>query len=72
MTPLLSIEDAAAYLNIPARSVSDHVRAGEIRHVRLGKHVRMRPEWLDEFIASCERPVIASVSIQRGRRRAKL
>jgi hypothetical protein len=33
----------------------------------------MRPEWLDEFIASCERPVVASASsIQRGRRRAKL
>lgn len=71
MTPLLDIEAAAAYLNVSPRSVGDHIRAGRIRHARIGKHVRIRPEWLDEYIATCEQPVIA-VPIQRGRRRFQL
>lgn len=71
MTPLLDIEAAAAYLNVSPRSVADHVRAGRIRHARIGKHIRIRPEWLDEYIVTCEQPVIA-IPIQRGRRRAQL
>lgn len=71
MTPLLDIEAAAAYLNISPRSVADHIRAGRIRHARIGKHIRIRTEWLDEYIATCEQPVV-TIPIQRGRRRARL
>ena len=62
---MLGIEEAAEYLNIPARAVADHIRAGEIRHTRLGKHIRIRPEWLDEYVAACERPVVAPVRRSR-------
>lgn len=71
MTPLLDIEAAAEYLNISPRSVADHIRAGQIRHARIGKHIRIRTEWLDEYIATCEQPVV-TIPIQRGRRRARL
>lgn len=71
MTPLLDIETAAECLNISPRSVADHVRAGRIRHARIGKHIRFRPEWLDEYVATCEQPVIA-ISMQLDRRRARL
>lgn len=55
--PLLSIDDAAAYLNVPARWVAEAVRARRIRCSRIGKHVRFRPEHLDELIAASEQPV---------------
>lgn len=55
--PLLSIDGAAAYLNVPARWVADAVRARRIRCCRIGKHVRFRPEHLDELIAANEQPV---------------
>jgi excisionase family DNA binding protein len=71
MTPLLDIEAAAEYLNISPRSVADHIRAGQIRHARIGKHIRIRTEWLDEYIATCEQSVV-TIPIQRGRRRARL
>jgi excisionase family DNA binding protein len=73
MTPLLDFEAAAAYLNISTRSVADHIRAGCIRHARIGKHIRIRAEWLDEFIATCERPLTADVvPFRRDRRRSTL
>lgn len=71
MTPLLDIEAAAECLNISPRSVADHIRAGRIRHARIGKHIRIRPEWLDEYVATCEQPVV-TVPTQQGRRRARL
>lgn len=71
MTPLLDIEAAAAYLNISPRAVADHIRAGRIRHARIGKHIRIRAEWLDEYVATCEHPVV-TIPIQQGLRRARL
>lgn len=55
--PLLTINDAAIYLNVPARWVAEAVRARRIRCSRIGKHVRFRPEHLDELIAAGEQPV---------------
>lgn len=71
MTPLPDIEAAAAYLNISPRSVADHIRAGRIRHARIGKHIRIRPEWLYEYVATCEHPVV-TIPVRRGRRSARL
>ena len=56
---LLTIDEAAAYLNVPARWVADAVRQRRIRCTRIGKHVRFRIEHLDELIAACEQPVTA-------------
>jgi excisionase family DNA binding protein len=67
--PLLTIDDAADYLNVSDRWVRDAVRAGRIRSTRVGKHTRFRKEWLDEFLTASERPVIvAAVPNRRGRR----
>lgn len=55
--PLLTIDEAAAYLNVPARWVAEAVRVRRIRCSRIGKHVRFRPQHLDELIAAGEQPV---------------
>lgn len=73
MSPLLGIKDVAAYFSIPARSVADAVRARRIRHYRIGKHVRIRPEWVEEYLAECEQPVITpAIPMHRGRGRSRL
>lgn len=55
---LLTIAEAAAYLNVPQRWVSDAVRARRIRCTRIGKHVRFRPDDLEELIDAGEQPVL--------------
>lgn len=71
--PLLSIDEAAAYLNVPARWVSEAVRQRKIRCTRIGKHVRFRMEHLEELIASGEHPITNTVvPIQRDHRRSRL
>ncbi|CUR54630.1 hypothetical protein NOCA2200020 [metagenome] len=55
--PLLTIDEAAAYLQVPARWVADAVRLRRVRCTRIGKHVRFRIEHLDELIAAGEQPV---------------
>jgi excisionase family DNA binding protein len=54
---LLTIDEAAAYLNVPARWVADAVRQRKVRCTRIGKHVRFRVEHLEELIAAGEQPV---------------
>jgi len=71
--PLLTIDQAAAYLNVPARWVADAVRQHKIRCTRIGKHVRFRLEHLDELVNACEQPVTTPaqtrpVALQPGRR----
>ena len=71
--PLLTIDEAAEYLNVPARWVADAVRQRKVRCTRIGKHVRFRVEHLDELVAAGEQPVTTDViPIQRNRTRSKL
>jgi excisionase family DNA binding protein len=71
--PLLTIDEAATYLNVPARWVADAVRQRKVRCTRIGKHIRFRVEHLDELIAAGEQPVTSDVIlIQRNRTRSKL
>jgi excisionase family DNA binding protein len=51
---LLNIDEAAAYLNVPARWVADAVRQRKVRCTRIGKHVRFRMEHLEELISAGE------------------
>jgi excisionase family DNA binding protein len=37
---LLTIDEAATYLNVPARWVADAVRQRKVRCTRIGKHIR--------------------------------
>jgi excisionase family DNA binding protein len=69
--PLLTIDEAAEYLNVPARWVADAVRQRKIRCTRIGKHVRFRVEHLDELVAAGEQPTEV-IPIQRNRTRSKL
>lgn len=64
-TTLLTIDEAAEYLHVPARWVADAVREGKVRCTRIGKHIRFRIEHLDELIAAGEQPVTADVTRQR-------
>lgn len=57
--PLLNVDEAAAYLNVPRRWVADAVRQRRIRCTRIGKHVRFRIEHLDELVSAGEQPVTA-------------
>lgn len=54
---LLNVDEAAAYLNVPARWVAEAVRLRKIRCTRIGKHVRFRLEHLDELVEAGEQPV---------------
>ncbi|MFO6453365.1 MULTISPECIES: helix-turn-helix domain-containing protein [unclassified Aeromicrobium] len=67
---LLTIAEAAAYLNVPARWVSDAVRARKIRCTRIGKHVRFRLADLEELIEAGEQPVLEHPSNVAVLRRA--
>ena len=60
---LLTIAQAASYLNVPQRWVAEAVRARRVRCTRIGKHVRFRPEHLEEVIAAGEQPVLASANV---------
>ena len=71
--PLLTIDEAAEYLNVPARWIADAVRQRKVRCTRIGKHIRFRVEHLDELVAAGEQPVTSDViPIQRNRTRSKL
>jgi excisionase family DNA binding protein len=63
---LLTITEAAAYLNVPARWVTDAVRQRKIRCTRIGTHVRFRPEHLDELIEAGEQPVLTPPQVLRS------
>lgn len=71
--PLLTIDEAAAYLNVPARWVADAVRRRKVRCTRIGKHVRFRIEHLEELVAAGEQPVTTPAQplalVPRPRRR---
>ncbi len=75
---LLTITEAAAYLNVPRRWVSEAVRLQRVRCTRIGKHVRFRPEHLDELIEAGEQPVLGPPSLtlvstqQHGSGRSRL
>ncbi|WP_344734435.1 helix-turn-helix domain-containing protein [Nocardioides fonticola] len=71
--PLLTTEEAAAYLSVPARWVADAARTGKLRCTRIGKHVRLRLEHLDELIDAGEQAVTSDVvPFQRDQRRSRL
>ncbi len=61
---LLTIDEAAAYLNVPARWAADAVRQRKVRCTRIGKHVRFRVEHLEELVAAgeaaCDHPCAAA------------
>lgn len=72
LQPLLTTEEAAAYLSVPTRWVADAARQGRVRCTRIGKHVRFRLEHLDELVAAGEEAVTGQVVPLKDRRRSRL
>ena len=50
MEQLLTIEQAAEYLNVSATTMRRIVDNRQIRHTRAGSGVRIRQQWIDEYI----------------------
>ena len=48
--PLLSIADAARYLNVSTTTVRNLTVGGKVRSTRVGDRIRFRRVWLDEWI----------------------
>ena len=47
---ILTRDEAAAYLKVCISTLNNLKRNGLIRHLRIGRVVRYRREWLDAFI----------------------
>lgn len=57
-TPLrsdLTVGEVARILRCSPTQVHRLIRSGELPHYRVGRLVRVRPEWLDEFRRSRRR-----------------
>jgi excisionase family DNA binding protein len=74
---LLTIGEAADYLNVPVRWLQDAVQQRRVRCTRIGKHVRFTVGHLLELIEAGEQPVTQPVcavvtTARRGGRRSRL
>ncbi|MFB0840990.1 helix-turn-helix domain-containing protein [Paenibacillus oleatilyticus] len=49
LPPVLTIKDAATYLQRSTRTIRRRIQAGEIRTYREGQEHRIRREWLLEY-----------------------
>lgn len=47
---LVTVAEAAEWLGVKVSWVADAVRRRELPHVRVGKHVRIRPEDLRAYV----------------------
>jgi excisionase family DNA binding protein len=54
---LLTVPEAADFLNVPLRWLQDAVQQRRVRCTRIGKHVRFTAEHLAELIAAGEQAV---------------
>lgn len=46
----LSIEQAAEYLNVTVRCIRQWIEDKKIDYVKMGKYVRFRKEYLDQWV----------------------
>lgn len=58
----LSVAEAAAYLNVPERFVRRLIAERRVAFLKVGYHVRLRPEDLDAYLEDC---VIEPPQVQR-------
>ena len=50
--PFLTVEEAAVFLNQTPRWVRRQVEEARIRYARLGRGLRFRESWLEEYVAA--------------------
>ena len=49
---LLTLDQVAARLQVSMSTIRRRVKAGELRVVRIGRQIRVRPEDFDAFVAN--------------------
>ncbi|APB77435.2 DNA-binding protein [Paenibacillus polymyxa] len=49
LRPVLTIKDAASYLQRSTKTIRNRIKAGEIRSYKEGQEHRIRREWLLEY-----------------------
>lgn len=54
----LTTKEVAEILQLNEQTVRRYAREGKIRHVRLGRHIRIRPLALEEFAKEHEQGVV--------------
>ena len=47
--------EIAVYMGMATYTVQELCRRGELRHVKVGRSIRIRREWADQFMADRER-----------------
>ena len=47
--------EISAYMGVSTYHVQDLCRGGELRHVKVGRRIRIRLEWADAYMAARER-----------------
>jgi excisionase family DNA binding protein len=52
--PLFTVKSLAAYLECSVRQVRVLLDDGEIRHFKVGRQIRVRPEVVEEYLRRCE------------------
>ena len=52
---LLTVEETAEILNESTKTTRRRIKSGELPHIRMGRQIRILPDDLDRFIASCRR-----------------
>lgn len=62
---LLTIQQAAAYLNVPARTLGEKARLREVPFTRIFKHIRFTPADIAEIIAKGREGIMAPLDSPR-------
>jgi excisionase family DNA binding protein len=44
-------KDTAAYADLDPKLIRGAIERQELRHVRIGRAVRIKPEWVDDWLA---------------------
>ena len=48
--PVMNRDEAAEYLRVSVASIDNWITEGSLKCARIGRSVRIRKEWLDEYI----------------------
>lgn len=49
-SPWLTVQEAAAYLGFCDKTIRRACQVGKLRCARVGRHIRIRREWLDAWV----------------------
>lgn len=67
---MLTIEETRQRLAVSRHTVLSLIEKGELRAIKVGQQWRIKPEWIDEYIAEAERASHGQTALSRERHRA--